>query len=131
LHPALVEADYDRAFEQIALRVRKRSLVVLFTQIIDDAVAKLVIQRTRALGRRHLTLLVLFRDIEIDAMLETESKTAADQYTLGAAAEVVRWRDGVIRELRRAGALILDVPPRELTPSLVNRYLEIKARHLL
>jgi uncharacterized protein (DUF58 family) len=131
LHPSLVEADYDRAFEQMALRVRKRSLVVLFTQINDDAVAKLVVQRTRALQGRHLTLLVLFRDVEVDALLETESKSAADLYTLGAAAELVRWREGLIRELRRAGALVLDVHPRELTASLVNRYLEIKARHLL
>ena len=28
-------------------------------------------------------------------------------------------------------ALILDVDPSDLTPALINRYLDIKARHLL
>ena len=131
LHPRLVEPDYDRAFEQVALRVRKRSLVVLFTQILDDNVAQVVLQRTRALLGRHLTLLVLFRDVEVEALLEAPSRTALDLYTRGAAAELVRWREAVIRELKSAGALVLDVRPKELTAALVNRYLEIKARHLL
>jgi hypothetical protein len=33
--------------------------------------------------------------------------------------------------MKRQGALVLDVLPAQLTPSLLNRYLEIKARHLL
>jgi uncharacterized protein (DUF58 family) len=36
-----------------------------------------------------------------------------------------------VRDLKKHGALVLDVSPAELTPKLINRYLEIKARHLL
>jgi uncharacterized protein (DUF58 family) len=131
LHPRIVEPDYDTAFEQIALRVRKRSLVILFTHIVDDAVAQVVVRRTRAILRRHLTLLVMFRDVELDRLLEGPAESSTDLYVRGAAAEIVRWREGVIGELKRAGALVLDVAPTELTGALVNRYLEIKARHLL
>ena len=131
LHPRMVEPDYDKAFEQVALRVRKRSLVVLFTHVVDDAVAEVVIRRTRALLRRHLTLLVMFRDIELDRLLAGPAETREGLYTRGAAAELVRWREGVISRLQRAGSLVLDVAPHELTGALVNRYLEIKARHLL
>ncbi len=131
LHPRLVEPDYDAAFEFLTLKVRKRSLVVLFSQVVDDAVAETLLKRTRAIARRHLPLLVLFRDVEVERLLTTSQGGASELYTRGAAAEMLRWRDGLIRELRAAGALVLDTLPANLTPSLINHYLQIKARHLL
>jgi uncharacterized protein (DUF58 family) len=137
LHPKLVEPDYAGAFDQLALRNRKRSLVVLFTQVIDDVAAKMVTKLMRSLLPRHLPLCVLFRDVELDLLAEPPVTAAApaeselDLYLRGAAAEMVTWRDKVVRDLKSGGALVLDVPPARLTPALINRYLEIKARQLL
>jgi uncharacterized protein (DUF58 family) len=131
LHPRLVEPDYDAAFEQVALRVRKRSLVILFTQVVDEVLAALIVRRTRALLRRHLPLVVMFRDSDVERLLEPRGGGDLELYTRGAAAELLRWRESVLKDLRRAGALVLDVAPTELTGSLINRYLEIKARQLL
>lgn len=137
LHPALVESDYKRAFDQLALRVRKRALVVLFTQVIDDVSAQTVTRLMRSLLPRHLPLLVMFRDVEVDALVEGEraaaesGKTDFDLYVRSAAAEMISWRDKLLRDVRQAGTLVLDVAPQSLTPALINRYLEIKARQLL
>ena len=54
-----------------------------------------------------------------------------DPYVRGAAAELSGFRDRLVRDLKKQGALVLDVSPTQLTPQLINRYLEIKARHLL
>ncbi len=131
LHPSLVESDYDMAFETLALRLRKRSLVVLFTQVLDDAVAETLLRRLYAISKRHLPLLVLFRDVEVEALMEPRGGGPEELYTRGAAAELLRWRDGFIRELKGRGAMVLDVAPRDLTAQLINRYLQIKTRHLL
>jgi len=56
---------------------------------------------------------------------------AADLYQRAAAAEAILWRDRLARDLEEAGALVLYVPPRKLTPTLINRYLHIKAQRLL
>ena len=48
-----------------------------------------------------------------------------------AAAEALAWRDSLVRQLQRAGVLVLDAAPGDVTPKLVKRYLEIKARRLL
>jgi hypothetical protein len=37
----------------------------------------------------------------------------------------------VLKDLSGKGVLSLDVYPEDLTAPLINRYLEIKARHLL
>jgi uncharacterized protein (DUF58 family) len=154
LHPDLVESDPERAFGLLNLRVRKRTLVILFTQVIDERAAEELIRVTRGLFPRHLPLIVLFRDVEVHALLEghapaPQRKSSApglatadspmrarqvgelELYTRGAAAELVSWREQLIRTLKNQGALILDVDPSNLTPALINRYLEIKARHLL
>jgi uncharacterized protein (DUF58 family) len=134
LQPELVESDPERAFGLLNLRVRARSLVILFTQVIDERAAEELVRVTRGLFPRHLPLIVLFRDVEVHALLEGPSRAAltdVDLYTRGAAAELISWREQLIRTLKNQGALILDVDPSDLTPALINRYLEIKARHLL
>lgn len=158
LHPAMVESDPGRALSALNLRVRQRTMVVLFTQVIDERAADELLRVTRGLYPRHLPLIVVFRDNDVDALLEGRAIGSAkrpalasagasagaasagaaqpmtrdvDLYTRGAAAELLSWREGLLRELERRGALILDVDPEDLTPALINRYLEIKARHLL
>jgi uncharacterized protein (DUF58 family) len=128
LHPEICETNYASAFEHVGLRVRKRSLVILFTQVVDEVAAAELLRLMRGVMPRHLPLMVLLRDVEIDELVEGAS---TDPYARGAAAELSSFRDRLVRELKRHGALVLDVAPGQLTPSLINRYLEIKARHLL
>ena len=131
LHPQLVESDYESAFRTLSIRQQKRALVVLFTQVVDDTVAKMLLLGCRALSRRHLPLVVLFRDLDVDGLLRPVRDDRNELYVRAAAAELARWRAGFIRDLRHGGALVLDVGPKELTVKLIERYFEIKARHQL
>jgi uncharacterized protein (DUF58 family) len=134
VHASLVEPNYRAAFDQLALRVRKRALVVLFTHVVDDQAAREVSQLMRGLLPRHLPLVVLFRDIEVDQLAEPVANRAEvdlDLYMRGSASELIVWRDRLVRELGKTGVLTLDTTPQKLTPALLNRYLEIKARQLL
>jgi uncharacterized protein (DUF58 family) len=134
LHPALVEPDFEAAFGHLARRLRKRALVVLFTQIVDDVSGAAVLRLVRGLPGRHLPLVVLFRDPDLDRLAEPvrpDAPDAPDLYTRAAAAELLDLRERLVRDLKAGGALVLHVAPRELTPALVNRYLSIKAQHLL
>ena len=133
IHAQIIETDFEAAYGYLSQRLRKRSLVVLFTEVIDDVSAKSVVRTVRGLGPRHLALCVLFRDEALDAMVEPHAATAkpADLYQRAAAAEAVLWRDRLVRQLEEAGALVLNVSPRKLTPALINRYLRVKAQRLL
>ena len=127
----LVESRYDEAFVYLNARVRKRSLVVLVTNVIDEVNSHQVSRYMRSLVGRHLPLVVLLRDHAIfDAAVATPSDDAS-LYRAAAASEIIDWRRGVLADMERAGVLALDVFPEQMTAPLVNRYLEIKARHLL
>jgi uncharacterized protein (DUF58 family) len=132
LHPTLVETDFSAAFDLLSVRLRKRALVVIFTQVVDDVSAQRLLRFMRGLPRRHLPLCILFRDGDVDRLVD-EDDIPGDLglYVRGAAAETALWRDRLVRDLKAGGAHVLHPLPQKLTPALVNRYLEIKAQQLL
>ncbi|MEZ4318120.1 MAG: DUF58 domain-containing protein [Myxococcota bacterium] len=129
--PSLGEPDYALAFRHLSQRVRRRSLVVLFTAVVDEVNAELSQNLLRGLARRHLAMSVWVRDPAIDARLEGPTREPLDPWLRGTAAEIALWRDRELAGLRRRGALVVDAPTSQLTPALLARYLEIKARRLL
>jgi uncharacterized protein (DUF58 family) len=127
----MVESRYDDAFVYLRTHCPKRSLVVLLTNVVDEVNANQVSQYLTSLVRRHLPLAVLLRDRTVFDAAYAEPLGDDALYRAAAANEIVAWRAGVIADLEMAGVLSLDVFPDQLTVPLVNRYLEIKARHLL
>jgi uncharacterized protein (DUF58 family) len=129
--PRLVESRYDDAFLYLSRNHRKRSLVVLVTNIIDEVNANQVEQYLGTLVGRHLPLGVLLRDRRVFEAADASQPAGEALYRAAAAAEILSWRHQVLADLQAKGVLSLDVFPEELTAPLINRYLEIKARHLL
>lgn len=129
-----VESRYDEAFLHLRANCRKRSLVILITNVIDDINSFQIRQYLGNLAGLHLPLAVLLKDHDLyKAIDEAEDEFATDAsiYRGAAAVDVVTWRQQVIRDLQHQGALTLDAFPEQLTTRMVNQYLEIKARHLL
>ena len=129
--PRLVESRYDEAFVYLNARCRKRSLVILLTNVIDEVNSHQVSRYLTSLVGRHLPLGVLLRD---HAIFDAAAATAVDPatvYRAAAAHEIVTWRRGVLADMESQGVRSLDVFPEQMTAPLVNSYLEIKARHLL
>jgi uncharacterized protein (DUF58 family) len=129
--PELVEPRHDRAFVELERRCRKRSLVVLMTNVFDEVNARQVGDQLGNVVGRHLPLGVFLRDQDIFAMADDAPDSGPGLYSGAVAASMLTWRERVIAGLRLKGALTLDVFPDDLTAPLINQYLQIKARHLL
>ncbi len=130
--PQFVESRYDEAFLYLRKHCRKRSLVILVTNVIDEINAFQIQQYLGSMTGRHLPLGVLLRERELYDQIESVDPEDIDSIYRGAAAvDVLNWRHSVIRDLKHQGVMALDLFPEQLTSTLVNQYLEIKARHLL
>jgi uncharacterized protein (DUF58 family) len=129
--PELVESRYDDAFMYLNTHCKKRSLVVLVSNMIDEVNAHQIESYLRNLVGRHLPLGVILRDRQLFSAADREPANDEQLFQAAAAAEILTWRHQVLRDLEHHGVLALDAFPEELTAPLVNRYLEIKARHLL
>lgn len=129
--PRLVESRYDQAFLYLSSHCKRRSLVVLATNVIDEVNAGAIVDYLGNINGQHLPLGVLLRDRE---MFEAADKPDGDEFQMyrsAAAADILLWRDQVLKDLEHRGVLVVDAFPDELTAPLVNQYLEVKAQHLL
>ena len=129
--PELVEPRHDRAFVELERRCRKRSLVVLMTNVFDDVNARQIGDHLGNVVGRHLPLGVFLRDNDLFALADDAPDQGPGLYAGAVAASMLTWRERVLAGLRLKGALTLDVFPGDLTAPLINQYLQIKARHLL
>ena len=129
--PELVEPRHDRAFVELERRCRKRSLVVLMTNVFDDVNARQIGDHLGNIVGRHLPLGVFLRDHDLFTLADDAPDHGPGLYAGAVAASMLTWREKVLAGLRLKGALTLDVFPDDLTAPLINQYLQIKARHLL
>lgn len=131
LFPQYHESNFDKAFEHLSTHFRKRSLVILFTQILDEVNAKQVQRHLSVLAGRHLPLCVQIQDPALNQIIKEPPIDRKDLYEMAAAAHILDWQRNVLANLKKQGALVLESLPDQISSGLINRYLEIKARHLL
>lgn len=123
----VVEPNYPAAFAHLSRQLRRRSLLVLFTDVIDaTASAALVAHLTRA-AARHLPLAVALRNPELEAAAAAPADDEAGVYRRAAAEELLQARAAALTAMGRAGVMVADARPQDSVPAVVNRYLEIKA----
>ena len=131
LEPRFEEADYERAFVEIEQSLRRRSLVVLFTDLFDPVASSTVLGAAKLLTTRHLVLVVLMNDAAIAQALRRTPRESDDAYRAAVAATLSDERARAVATLRDRGILVVDVPAAELTVALLDAYVDVKTRGLL
>jgi uncharacterized protein (DUF58 family) len=131
LEPALREPPYLTITGAILGRFPRRGLTVLFTDAMEPSSLESLAGCVRQLAARHLVLVVLFKDEYIERSRNEEIHDMADLFRIGAASELALERAKALEGLRRSGALVIESAADSLSTSVVNRYLEVKAAHLI
>jgi uncharacterized protein (DUF58 family) len=105
--------------------------VVLFTDRIDACASAALLAHLNAAARRHLPLVVTLRNPSLEAAARAPVPDEAAVYRRAAAEELLQARAQALAAMQRAGVLVADLRPRDATPAVVSRYLEVKRRNLL
>lgn len=128
----MVEPDYAAAFRTLATRQRRRSMIVLFTDVIDARSSASVIAHTVRTAQRHVPLVVALRNDQVTAASLPATDASLDAvYDAVAAEELLLARADALERMRQRGVAVLDTPPQGMTAAVVNRYLELKERAAL
>lgn len=131
LEPRFEEANYTRAFAYLRAHLHKRSLIVFLTDAIDPLAQTALLAEIGALARRHLVLCVFMNDAAVTARLAAKPKDILDAYRTSVALGLADERRVAAATLERTGTLVLDVPAKKLTTTLIDEYLRVKQRGLL
>lgn len=131
LEPQLVEPDYDDAFRYLALRQRRRSLVIVFTDLVDPDSSEDLLRHVGALHPHHLVLCCTLADPDLLAAAHAVPSASDQVYQKAVALNLVGDRRAALAYLRHRGVHLVDAPADELTTQTINRYLELKSRSLV
>jgi len=131
LEPELIEPSYARAFQFIASNTKKRSFVVILTDLIDKDSSKDLINAVKLLRPRHLPLVVTIGDRDLNSVVRSAPDGIKELFTQSAAEEIIYQRESALRLVESLGGLALDVTTQTLAPKLFETYLKVKERGLL
>lgn len=125
------ETNFTLALTTLGAQLKRRSLVLVFTDFVDPTSAELMLKTVGRLAERHLVLFVLMHDVELAALADAEPLHPDDVSRAVIAAAMLRERRIVVARLERLGVHIVEADYDRLGPELVNAYLGLKRRNLL
>ncbi|NUM49146.1 MAG: DUF58 domain-containing protein [Anaerolineales bacterium] len=131
VEPEPVEPNYRLALSYLSLKHRKRSLVVIFTDLSGGLGVDALISHVTALGRTSLPLVVTISDPDIFAAAHQTPDSSLSTYQRAAAVQLLEDRKLALDNLSRHGVLTLDVPANQLSLAVIDRYLALKGRGML
>lgn len=131
LEARLVETDYAEAFQNLATSWRRRSLIVLFSDLVDPESSAQILNAIPMLEERHRVVCVTVSDPHIVAAANKLPETSAEVYSKAVAMQVLLERRQAISALKRRGVWTIDSPPQDLSADLINHYLDLKAKSLI
>jgi len=124
------ETDYWQVVGQVMDRLKRRSLLVMMTDVLDTSGSSgLMINLARA-ASRHLVLCVVLTEPRIAQIAESEPASLQDTYVKAAAAHTKLQRHLALETMRARGILVLEASPEQLTVQLIRRYLEVRKANL-
>jgi uncharacterized protein (DUF58 family) len=131
VEPEMIEPSYPHAFEFIAANSKRRALVVLLTDLVDEEGSKELLTSLHILRPRHLPLVVTIADRDLKAVVRQTPESVRDLFTQSVAEEIIHHREAALRLVESIGGLALDVTAAALAPALLETYLRVKERGLL
>ncbi|MCF7223557.1 DUF58 domain-containing protein [Marilutibacter chinensis] len=130
LQPSPVATDFLAAATELSVRQRRRSLVMMVTNLRDEDMDD-VLAAVQLLRKRHLVCVASLREVALDETLAREVHDLPGAIRAGATAQYLQQRAVAHDALRNHGVMVLDVTCDQLAASLVERYLAVKRDGLL
>jgi len=125
------ETNFTLGLAELNARLKRRALVILFTDFVDTITAELLVESMQRMANRHLVVFVTQRGSVLQRAVDAAPRHFADVAKAVIAQDFLRDRSIVFERLQRLGIHCLDVPSGGLSVALINRYLLIKQRGLI
>lgn len=127
IEPALAESDYRGAFAETLARFRRRTMLVIYTDLVEQAVGESLLPALPLIARHHLVVVAAVTDPSVARWAGAVPGDAAGAYRKAAAVAALAERQRTTARLRALGVTVVDAEPGRLAPRLADAYLGVKA----
>ena len=126
LEPTGLDSDYELAFRSAS--GGKRSLMFVFTDLLEEAAARPLVEAVPVIARRHVVMVATPADPDLEELMSRRPGSERDVYAMSVALDVLNARRRVATQLRHAGAEVIEAEPGRLGSACVAAYLRAKSR---
>jgi uncharacterized protein (DUF58 family) len=125
------EPNLELLYATIRSKIKTRSLLILYTNYEGIPSLRSQLPILRQIAKKHLLLVVLFRNTEIEKVATNQAKETKDIYLETIVNKYLFDKEMMIKEMASFGIHGLLTTPQSLSINLINKYLEFKARQIL
>jgi uncharacterized protein (DUF58 family) len=132
LNPKPVSPDFDELASFLRLRLRRRALIVVLTELDDPMVSESFARATRLLASQHVLLAAMLRPEGV-APLFSDGAVESENDVYERLAQHLAWRGlkETELELRRQRVRFVLLQPDTVCQQLVSTYTDIKQRQII
>ena len=125
------EPNFTLALATLTGKLKRRSLIVLFSDFTDPTAAELMVESLGRLVKHHLVLFVTIADAEIEEFVSAAPTDMGSLARSVTAETLARQRAIVLERLRRMGVDVIEAPWDQIGPQLIDRYFAIKRQEAI
>jgi uncharacterized protein (DUF58 family) len=125
------EPNFTFGLATLAAKLKRRSLVVLFSEFTDPTSAELMIESIARLVNKHVVLFVTFEDAELEALKSAVPDSVAAIAGAVTAQSLTQQRQLVHERLRHMGVDIIEASYDKLGFAVIDRYLRIRRSEVI
>jgi len=125
------ETDYSRLYKNIRLRMKGRSMLILYTNFDSMVSLNRQMKYLKAISKSHLLVVVSFLNEEIVELANQKTKGERNFFDQSIAERFLQEKQQINQELNLAGIYTISTLPKDLTVNSINTYLKVKSRGLL
>ncbi|CAA0106306.1 Uncharacterised protein [BD1-7 clade bacterium] len=123
-------ADYLAVTTELALRQKKRALVILITNLHDESADELL-AAVAYLKRNHQVMVACMREAVVSRHLANPVEQSTDAFLYLGSLSYMQRRQALIDKLQNQGVFIVDAEPDQLHLGLVQHYLALKRQGVI
>ncbi|KPV42590.1 DUF58 domain-containing protein [Alicyclobacillus ferrooxydans] len=131
LTPRAVQGGYQALFSSLSGRFRRRSLLIVLSEMEGLATDAGFLPAIHTARRHHPTVFVTVSPVHLHQLLQQPPLTEADVAEWASVEWLLEEREDLSAVLRRENVDVIEAPPSELVTKVVSNYLKKKRRGVL
>ncbi|MHC4877474.1 MAG: DUF58 domain-containing protein [Planctomycetota bacterium] len=120
------ETDFTRMFATLQQKQRKRSLIVILSDLVDAETTTRYRASLAGLASRHVVLFAALRTPIVQELAEAPITTLMDGARSAVSFRLLRERAQALHAVRRSSVTVLDLAPSQVTVPLINQFVELR-----
>lgn len=126
-----LEPSYELLYRSIEKIAKNRSLLMLFANFENRNMAVRALPILKRIAKKHLLVMVLFKDDELEAKTLEAPKTVEDIYKITLAKQHLSEKQEIALLMRNQGIQTIASSPQNLSLDVINKYLELKSKGMI